>query len=215
MTFEIKSQQDNNLKFIKIMATTVHSTGATAVKLSKPTHIIVRPYTAAGAPGDDYYDLDDVVRDTTKISQDDNSTTDIERETSDTPIMSIVTTGSYQFEAEVADTQADVLVALCGFVKGTSDNKVYAPSGYKNMYAEVAVVFQDGTANKALIVPKLQLNSKTTIESLNTNLAKVTLAGTAQLADMTVNEAPAKVPFYIDTNYTLPVTQAASSGAGK
>lgn len=188
------------------MVATVHSTGATAVKLSKPTHIIVRPYTTAGTAGDDYYDLDDVVRDTTKISQDDNSTTDIDRETSDTPIMSIVTTGKYQFEAELADTQADVLVALCGFTKGTSDNKVYAPSGYQNLYAEVAVVFQDGTKNRALIIPKLQLNSKTTIESLNTNLAKVTLAGTAQLADMTVNGSSAKVPFYIDSNYTLPTT---------
>ena len=111
------------------MTATVHSTGASAIKLSKPTHIIVRPYTAEGASGDDYYDLDDVVRDTTKVSQDDNSTTDVERETSDTPIMSIVTTGKYQFEAEVADTQADVLVALCGFTKGTSDNMVFAPSG--------------------------------------------------------------------------------------
>ena len=187
------------------MTATVHSTGASAIKLSKPTHIIVRPYTAEGAPGDDYYDLDDVVRDTTKVSQDDNSTTDIERETSDTPIMSIVTTGKYQFEAEVADTQADVLVALCGFTKGTSDDKVYAPSGYQNMYAEVAVVFESGGKNVALILPKLQLNSKTTIESLNTKLAKITLAGTAQLADVTINGKAAKTPFYIDSNYTLPV----------
>ncbi len=186
------------------MAATVHSTGASAIKLSKPTHIIVRPYTTAGVAGEDYYDLDDVVRDTTSISQDDNSTTDIERETSDTPIYSIITTGKYQFSAEVADTQADVLVALCGFTKGTSDNKVYAPSGYTNMYAEVAVVFENGGKNVALILPKLQLNSKTTIESLNTNLAKVALAGTAQLADITVNGKAAKVPFYIDNDYTLP-----------
>lgn len=189
------------------MTATVHSTGASAIKLSKPTHIIVRPFTAEGAAGDEYYDLDDVVRDTTKISQDDNSTTDIERETSDTPIMSIITTGKYQFEAEVADTQADVLVALCGFTKGTSDNKIYAPSGYKNMYAEVAVVFENGITNTALILPKLLLNSKTTIESLNTNLAKVALAGTAQLADINVNGKATKVPFYIDSDYTLPTTE--------
>lgn len=189
------------------MTATVHSTGASAIKLSKPTHIIVRPFTAEGAAGDEYYDLDDVVRDTTKISQDDNSTTDIERETSDTPIMSIITTGKYQFEAEVADTQADVLVALCKFTKGTSDNKIYAPSGYKIMYAEVAVVFENGTTNTALILPKLLLNSKTTIESLNTNLAKVALAGTAQLADINVNGKVTKVPFYIDSDYTLPTTE--------
>ena len=186
------------------MATKVTSTGAGAIKLSKPSHIIVRPFNGDAA-GDDYYDLDDVVRDTTSISQDDNDTTDIERETSDTPIMSIVTTGKYQFAAEVADTQAPVLTALCGFTKGT-DGKIYAPSGYKLMYAEVAVVFDnaDGTTHTALILPKLQLNSKTTIESLNSNLAKVALAGTGQLVEVNDDSGTRKTPFYIDPAYTLP-----------
>lgn len=190
------------------MATKVTSTGNSAVKLSKPSHIIVRPFNASGVAGDEYYDLDDVVRDTTSIAQDDNDATDIERETSDTPILSIVTTGKYQFAAEVADTQADVLSALCGFTKDT-DGKIYAPSGYKLMYAEVAVVFDnaDGT-HTALILPKLQLNSKTTIESLNTNLAKVALAGTGQLAEITKADSKTKikVPFYIDPKYALPTT---------
>lgn len=188
------------------MATKVTSTGAGAIKLSKPSHIIVRPFNG-NAAGDDYYDLDDVVRDTTSISQDDNDTTDIERETSDTPIMSIVTTGKYQFAAEVADTQASVLTALCGFTKGT-DGKIYAPSGYKLMYAEVAVVFdnEDGTIHTALILPKLQLNSKTTIESLNSNLAKVALAGTGQLVEVKDGSVTRKTPFYIDPAYTLPTT---------
>ena len=186
------------------MATKVTSTGAGAIKLSKPSHIIVRPFNG-NAAGDDYYDLDDVVRDTTSISQDDNDTTDIERETSDTPIMSIVTTGKYQFSAEVADTQADVLKALCDFTVDT-DGKMYAPSTYKTKYCEVAVVFEQNSNNIALILPKLQLNSKTTIESLNSNLAKVALAGTAQLAEITLKDASTKikVPFYIDPNYTLP-----------
>lgn len=190
------------------MTTKVTSTGNTAVKLSKPSHIIVRPFTSAGKAGDEYYDLDDVVRDTTSISQDENDTTDVERETSDTPILSIVTTGKYQFAAEVADTQADVLSALCGFTKDT-DGKIYAPSGYKLMYCEVAVVFDnaDGTTYTALILPKLQLNSKTTIESLNTNLAKVALAGTGQLIEVTLADGVTKrkTPFLIDPNYTLPV----------
>lgn len=190
------------------MATKVTSTGAGAIKLSKPSHIIVRPFNG-NAAGDNYYDLDDVVRDTTSISQDDNDTTDIERETSDAPIMSIVTTGKYQFAAEVADTQAPVLTALCGFTKGT-DGKIYAPSGYKLMYAEVAVVFDnaDGTTHTALILPKLQLNSKTTIESLNSNLAKVALAGTGQLVEVKDGDVTRKTPFYIDPAYTLPVAGA-------
>lgn len=191
------------------MATKVTNTSAGAIKLSKPSHIIVRPFTEAGVPGDEYYDLEDVVRDTTSISQDDNDTTDIDRETSDTPILSIVTAGKYQFSAEVADTQADVLSALCGFVKDT-DGKIYAPSSYKLLYAEVALVFdnQDGATYTAVILPKLQLNSKVTIESLNTNLAKVALAGTGQLAEITKADSKTKikVPFYIDPTYNLPTT---------
>lgn len=187
------------------MATKVTSTGTGAIKLSKPSHIIVRPFNG-NAAGDEYYDLDDVVRDTTSIAQDDNDTTDIERETSDTPITSIVTTGKYKFAAEVADTQASVLTALCGFTKGTG-GKIYAPSGYKLMYAEVAIVFDnaDGT-HTALILPKLQLNSKTTIESLNSNLAKVALAGTGQLVDVKDGSTTFKTPFYVDPAYTLPTT---------
>lgn len=189
------------------MATTVNNTGTKAVKLSRPTHIIVTPYDG-DAKGDDVYDLEDVVRDTVSISQDDNETTDIERETSDTPILSIVTTGKYQFAAEVADTQSDVLKALCDFTVDT-DGKMYAPSTYKTKYAEVAVVFEQGAKNIALILPKLQLNSKTTIESLNSNMAKVALAGTAQLADITLKNGTStiRVPFYIDPNYTIPTSQ--------
>lgn len=180
------------------------NTGATAVKLSKPTHIIVTPYDG-DTKGAEVYDLEDVVRDTVSVSQDDNETTDIERETSDTPILSIVTTGKYQFAAEVADTQAGVLKSLCDFTVDT-DGKMYAPSTYATKYAEVAVVFTQGKKNVALILPKLQLNSKATIESLNSNLAKVALAGTAQLADITLKDASTKikVPFYIDPDYTLP-----------
>lgn len=188
------------------MATTVKNTGAKAVKLSKPSYIIITPYGANGEKGTDVYMLEDVVRDTVSISQDDNDTSDIERETSDTPILSIVTTGKYQFAAEVADTQSDVLSALCDFTTDT-DGKVYAPSTYRTKYAEVAVVFDNAdSTHTALILPKLQLNSKTTIESLNSNMAKVALAGTAQLATITLANKTTKisVPFYIDPKYTLP-----------
>lgn len=193
------------------MATTrtLHQTGTGAIKLTKPDHIFITPYGDDGKLGKDTYDLQDVVRDTTSISQDDNDTTDIERETSDTPILSIVTTGKYQFAAEVADTQADVLKALCGFKVDTAGNLMVAPSTYKTMYAEVAVVFgDDATAakNTALILPKLQLNSKTTIESLNSNLAKVALAGTAQLGSVTVDSKSILTPFYFNKAYALPKT---------
>lgn len=182
------------------------NTGAKAVKLSKPSHIIITPYNG-DVKGSDVYDLEDVVRDTTSISQDDTNTTDIERETSDTPIYTVNTLGKYQFSAEVADTQSDLMKALCGFTVDT-DGKMYAPSAYKDLYAEVAIVFDnaDGTTFTALILPKLQLSSKTTVESLNSNLAKIALSGTAQLADITLKDSTTKirVAYYIDPKYSLP-----------
>lgn len=189
------------------MAKKVIKTGGKAMKLAKPAHILVTPFTAEGVKGDNIYDLEDVIRDTVSLTQDDKNDTDIERETSDTPIHTITTVGKYQFAADVADTQADLLADLCGFIKDT-DGKVYAPAAYKDLYAEVALLFEntDGTTYTALILPKLLLSSKATAESLNTNLAKISLAGTAQLTEITLADSSTKirVPYYVDPNYTIP-----------
>ena len=173
----------------------VTNTGAGALKLVKPDAIVVTLFTGEETddiPKGDSYVLDDVIRDTTSIAQDDNSTSDIERETSDTPILSVVTSGKYQLAAEVADTQKDLLVALCD------------PAAYKTKYAKVDVVF--GT--KAVVVPKVQLNSKVTMESLNTSIGKIALAGTAQLAALKIGasgtQKTIKTPYYLDENYTMP-----------
>lgn len=193
----------------------VKNTGASALKFVKPDNIVITLYSGASGetdndPKGNTYILDDVVRDTTSIAQDDNDTTDIERETSDTPILSIVTAGKYQLAAEVADTQADLLVDICDFIKDDSDKKVYAPQGYKVKYAKVAVV----AGTTAVVLPKVQLNSKVTMESLNTNIGKIALAGTAQLASINIKVTKVggegfdtkviKTPYYIDPAYTLP-----------
>lgn len=186
----------------------VTNTGAGALKLVKPDAIVVTPFTGEetdDTPKGDSFVLDDVIRDTTSIAQDDNSTSDIECETSDTPILSVVTSGKYQLAAEVADTQKDLLVALCDFTYDETTKRVYAPAAYKTKYAKVAVVF--GT--KAIVVPKVLLNSKVTMESLNTSIGKIALAGTAQLAALKIgqsdNQKTIKTPYYLDENYTMPV----------
>lgn len=187
--------------------TKVTNTGAGALKLVKPDAIVATLFTGEETddiPKGDSYILDDVIRDTTSIAQDDNSTSDIERETSDTPILSVVTSGKYQLAAEVADTQKDLLVALCDFTYDETTKKVYAPAAYKTKYAKVDVVF--GT--KAVVVPKVQLNSKVTMESLNTSIGKIALAGTAQLAALKIGasgtQKTIKTPYYLDENYTMP-----------
>ena len=183
------------------------NTGAGAVKLVKPDAIVVTLFAGSetdDTPKGDTFVLDDVIRDTTSIAQDDNETNDIERETSDTPILSVVQAGKYQFSAEVADTQKDLLVALCDFTYDETTKKVFAPSAYKTKYVKIDVVF--GT--KAVVVPKLQLNSKVVMESLNTNIGKIALAGTAQLASMKIGasgtQKAIQTPYYIDENYTMP-----------
>mgnify|MGYP007002421903 CR=1 FL=1 len=198
----------------------VKNTGATALKFVKPDNIVITLYNGATGetdndPKGDTYILEDVVRDTTSVTQDDNDSTDIDRETNDTPIMSIVTLGRYQLAAEVADTQADLLVDICNFVKDEKDNKVYAPQGYVVKYAKFAIVSGDS----AVILPKVQLNSRVTMESLNTNIGRIALAGTAQLASITINvdkkagsdggpdtftSKVIKTPYYIDPAYELP-----------
>lgn len=93
----------------------VNKTGAKAKKFIKPSYIVATLFTGSeqdDVPKGDSYILEDVVEDTTSISQDDNDVNDIECETSDSPIISIVKLGKYQFTAEVADTQKDLLIAL-------------------------------------------------------------------------------------------------------
>lgn len=184
-------------------------TNATAKKFIKPDYIVATLYKTSdsdGSPTGDAFILEDIVGNSTSISQDDNETTDIDCETSDSPIVSIVKLGKWQVAAEVGDTQDKLLAGLCNFVIDETGKKVLAPSTYKKTYVKFDIVFtnEDGTTYSAFVVPKLQLNSKLTIESLNSNLGRIALAGTAQNIKMTVGESSYMVPFYVDQNYTLP-----------
>ena len=175
----------------------VNKTGATAKKFIKPSYIVATLFTGSeqdDVPKGDSYILEDVVEDTTSIAQDDNDVNDIECETSDSPILSIVKLGKYQFTAEVADTQKDLLVALMGF----------APAQYKKLYAKIDVVFEEGETMTAFVVPKVQLNSKLMLESLNSNVGRINLAGTAYDANVSDGEKTIRTPFYVDSAYTLP-----------
>lgn len=194
------------------MAKKVTNTGASAFKFIKPDYIVATLFdgteTDESAPKGDSFILEDVVEDTTSISQDDNDTTDIECETSDSPIISIVKLGKWQLAAEIGDTQKALLAALCDFTDDATGKKTIAPSTYKAKYAKIDVVLvqPNGTTMEAYVLPKVQLNSKLTIESLNSNLAKIALAGTAKDIALTVGAKTVRTPFYVDHNYSLPTT---------
>lgn len=167
----------------------VKFTGKTARKLSNPKYIVVTEFLASDseeATGNSYI-LEDVLRDTTSFTQDDNDKTDIERETSDTPIKSIVKLGKRNVGATVDDWQDDVAKALAGYV--LVGNRLVAPSSYKDKYVKFAAVFDDDSEDSttgliAAVYPKVQLDSKSLIESLNSQLAGIEIGGTAQDVDI-------------------------------
>lgn len=158
-------------------------------------------YTKEGA--DVTYKLKEVIRDTTTISQEDPTENKIENEFGSAPIESNIQLGNYTFSAEVADMQQDLLIDLCGYVKGDVTDRTFAPATYSPVYAEIALVFNAGSGKYvAAVLPKVLLNSKATFDSLSTSMGRITLAGTAQNIQVSDGTGVKNTPFYIDSNWT-------------
>ncbi len=194
----------------------IKKTGASAIKLIKPKYIVATMFNGTETddnPKGDSFIIETAVRDTVTLSPDENTSTDIECETSDTPILSVVTLGRYQVAAEVADTQDDILTAIGGFTK--VGDKVYAPASYTERYCKLDVAFEmaDGSLT-AFVVPKLQLNTRLMIESLNSNIARTNLAGTAQSISVTDGNKTLQTALYKQNNYTLPTATVTPPAGG-
>ena len=177
------------------------STITNKVKVYNPYALYVTPWTSETTKGSATYLLDEVIRDSTTITQEDPTENKIENEFSSAPIINTVTLGSYTFSAEVADMSPELLNILCGYTLDTDKEKAYAPSTYAPLYAEIALVFQaTGGTYIAAILPKVQLNSKATLDSLSSSMGRITLAGTGLNASIDGKTTP----FVIDTKYELP-----------
>lgn len=180
-----------------------------AVKIFNPDALYVTPFTVDGdgkeVKGNTTYKLSEVIRDTTTITQDDPEENTIENEFGSAPILKNVTLGSYQFSAEVADMQPTLLEKLCGYKRGASaTDRVFAPSTYVPIYAEIVLAFRT-SADKlvAAVLPKVQLNSKATFDSLSSSMGRITLAGTGlNIAVPDGTGTAIETPFYLDTNWT-------------
>ena len=171
------------------------------VKVYNPYALYVTPWTSETTKGTDTYKLDEVIRDTTTITQDDPEETKIENEFGSAPIINATTLGSYQFSADVTEMSPELLQKLCGFRVDDANEKAYAPETYTALYAEIALVFKAvGGKYIAAILPKVQLNSKATLDSLNSNMGRITLAGTGLNATVDGKTTP----FVLDTNFELP-----------
>lgn len=184
------------------MANTVTNIASKHLQVFNPDALYVTPFDG-DSRGTTTYKLTEVIRDTTTISQDDPTENKVENEFGSAPILNNVQLGSYTFSAEVADMQQDLLVALCGYIKGETADRTFAPSTYTPVYAEIALAFKTGD-NKyvAAVLPKVQLNSKATFDSLSTSMGRITLAGTG--LNIAVQDGPGtkETPFYIDSNWT-------------
>lgn len=201
------------------MAVTVKRTSKTALQIIKPDALVATIYTGASTetpdnPAGDTFIFDEVVRDTTTISQDENENTTIENEFSDDPIMEIISLGKFQFAAEVADVQKDILVGFADYKYDATQKKLFAPQAYEMKYAKIDLVFKNGTDDEgndkywSVCIPKLQLNSRLMVESMNTNLIRLNLAGTAKSVALTINGKTSKSSAYINEDFTMPTETA-------
>ena len=167
--------------------------------------IVFVPYVD-GVKGATGFALDDVVADTTAISQDEAETNAIDCETRDEPIYENVTLGSYNFTCESANIDKDVLEHALGFtVKGEGSTlKAYAPSSYRERWAEVEVQFQNGSS---LVLPKIKLSSNIDASSLKTGIVRGIIGGTAY---STVVDG-VETPFYVSGTHVNTVGGEASA----
>lgn len=185
------------------MANTVTSINTSSLKVYNPDALYVTPFDG-DTRGTTTYKLNEVIRDTTTITQEDPTENKVENEFGSAPILNNVQLGSYTFSAEVADMQSTLLEKLCGYKKGsTNTDRTFAPSTYTPIYAEIALAFKVGD-NKyvAAVLPKVQLNSKATFDSLSTSMGRITLAGTGLNIAVQDGSDTVETPFYIDSNWT-------------
>lgn len=157
--------------------------------------------TGKWSKGSEGFCLDDVVADTTAISQDEAETNAIDCETRDEPIMENITLGSYKFTCESANIDKDVLEGCFGF-KVTGEGKTlkaYAPATYKENWAEIEIQFSNGTS---MVLPKVKMAANIDASSLKTGIVRGVIAGTAYTTQVDGEETP----FYVSGTAVNAVT---------
>lgn len=167
----------------------VTNLGDSALKLGGVSQILVTPYSG-GAKGATTYSLDDIVADSTSITQEDNTTNAIDSETKDEPIFENITLGRYTFTCNSGDIQADLLTSAMGFTK-VGDN-ILAPVTYKELFAEIEVVFGD---KGSIVCPKVKISGRIDASSLKTGMVQGVISGTCYAGK--VGAGSDLSPFYI------------------
>lgn len=165
------------------MAITKTDTGR--IVLSNAEYMIITPYETEDKLGASSYDIVDVVGDTLSFTPDDNTVNAKESEFSDSVLFENITLGKIQFAATCINFNDEIMKNIFGWTKGKS-GAMYAPNGYKDLYAVVEIGFKN--EDVAVVVPKLKLNSKAVISTLKTGTGEAQLAGTAYDAEIKVGD---------------------------
>lgn len=151
----------------------VTSTLTNSVKLAGLTQIIFTPFVD-GEKGETSYSLDNIIADTCEITQEDNESNPIDCETRDEPVFENITLGAKTFAAESGDIQEPILVNLLGYTKDKTNGNLYAPTTYKELWAEVELVFGD---KGSLVAPKVKVSGHIQASSLKTDMVRGIISG--------------------------------------
>ena len=154
------------------------------IVLANAEYVHITPWTNEDTIGADTIDVTNIVGDTLSFTPDDNTVNAKESEFKDDPLFENIVLGKYQFAATCIDFQNTVMEKIFGWKK---DNKgVYAPTGYKDLYATIEVGFRN--EDVVVVAPKIKMNSKATIGTLKTGTGEGQLAGTAYAAKVNNND---------------------------
>ena len=154
------------------------------IVLANAEYVHITPWTNEDTIGTDTIDVTNIVGDTLSFTPDDNTVNAKESEFKDDPLFENIVLGKYQFAATCIDFQNTVMEKIFGWKKDTKG--VYAPTGYKDLYATIEVGFRN--EDVVVVAPKIKMNSKATIGSLKTGTAEGQLAGTAYAAKVNNND---------------------------
>lgn len=161
--------------------------------LHKAAHLYITPWVNnAGVlmPGENTWDVADIVADTTSIEQADPETQTKDWEFGDTPLMSSSTSGEITFAATCIDMSLAIMDKIFQWdtdaetmpSSGTSTTTyAAAPNTYKDTYATIVVTFEDQNA-PCVLLPKVLLSSKATVGTLRTDTGAAELSGKAMAA---------------------------------
>lgn len=195
------------------MATTVIDSGRRVFTNLKALEFT--PWTDDSTLGETTYDLVNIVGDTTTNEQGDNEVTSIAHEFKSEPLYENVQLGQRSFSTECIDFQNDVLKAMYGW-DTAEDGTAYAPTAYKDLYCQIVMKFNSTDA--IVLLPKVKMNSKVALASMNTDVSRGTISGTCYSAFVKsgtkVGETDmAVIPAANVATFKVAATSAALAGA--